>query len=201
MSSTHVANLSGDTPDMTSSSSNPEEAATVGGPNHQAAIMALAARLHDENMRRRQPLQRLKTFIFEGDATAGATARERTRRHTRSCALISRSCALAGLDYVWSDAFVNTHEDSRSWIFNKQSSFISWWDSFLVLGVVYSTAYTPLAIVFWQARWPHHEVIDVALDVLFSLDMLIRFRTSCARAILPSTLASTHCKCTASCTS
>ena len=55
---------------------------------------------------------------------------------------------------------------------------MSWWDSFLVMGVIYSTAYTPLVIVFRQARWSHHQAADAILDVLFSLDMLIRFRTS-----------------------
>ena len=34
------------------------------------------------------------------------------------------------------------------------------------------------AQVFSEARWAHHGTVDVLLDVLFCLDMLIRFRTS-----------------------
>ena len=63
-------------------------------------------------------------------------------------------------------------------IFDPQSELISWWDSFLVLGMIYSTAFTPLAIVFHQARWSGYEAADAILDTMFVLDMLVRFRTA-----------------------
>ena len=75
-------------------------------------------------------------------------------------------------------AFIRSADGHTHCIFDQQSPVVSWWDSYLVFGVIYSTAYTPLVIVFHQAHWTHHEVIDVILDCLFSLDMLIRFRTS-----------------------
>ena len=63
-------------------------------------------------------------------------------------------------------------------IFDHQSSLIAWWNSFLVLGVIYSTAYTPFIIVFHQARWAYHERTDAILDAIFIIDMLVRFRTA-----------------------
>jgi hypothetical protein len=75
---------------------------------------------------------------------------------------------------------VSTYDDSNNqcFVFDQQSAVISWWDSFLVIGVIYSTAYTPLVIVFPQARWRNHQIADVTLDVLFCADMLVRFRTA-----------------------
>ena len=79
---------------------------------------------------------------------------------------------------LWEQAFINSYDHKRHLIFDQHSTVISWWDSFLVLGVIYSTAYTPLAVVFHEARWPQHEVVDVTLDVLFFIDLLVRFRIS-----------------------
>ena len=75
-------------------------------------------------------------------------------------------------------AFIRSYDEHHFCVFDQQSSAIAWWDSFLVLGVIYSTAYTPLVIVFPQARWSYHEAADVVLDMLFTIDMLIRFRTA-----------------------
>ncbi len=63
-------------------------------------------------------------------------------------------------------------------VFRSRSLPIQWWDSFLILGVIYSTAYSPLVIVFPEARWAHHIAIENVLDVLFCIDMIIRCRTS-----------------------
>lgn len=89
--------------------------------------------------------------------------------------------ALAAWDECYAlcdQAFVRSVDGRHCCIFNQHSSAIGWWDSCLVLGVIYSTAYTPLAVVFTQTRWEYHGAIGALLDAAFVLDMIIRFRTS-----------------------
>ena len=123
----------------------------------QAAIMALASKMHFEKKRRRHPLRRLGLAL----CAAGQHLLE------GSHGLWERFCISPASD-----------DGTNRFIFDQQSRFISWWDSFLVLGGIYSTAFTPLIVVFRQARWTNHEVADAILDVLFTFDVVVRFRTS-----------------------
>jgi hypothetical protein len=127
----------------------------VDGPGDQAAMMALATRLHEE-----------------------AQAQKRKRRYIPMAQLSTPFTAFRGM---WNQAFVTSLDmgQGTSWcIFDPQSTFIAWWDTFLIIGVIYSTAYTPLITVFRQAQWSHHEAADTTLDALFIFDMLIRMRTA-----------------------
>ena len=72
----------------------------------------------------------------------------------------------------------DTEQHHRGCIIDQRSPVLHWWDSLLVIGAIYSTAWTPLAVVFQQARWSYHETTDAVLDVVFTFDMLIRFRTA-----------------------
>ena len=119
----------------------------------QAAVMALASKLHLEAQQRKRIIPSLIAAVSNGMQT------------------------------LFEQSFVRMPEMSgtlshRSFIFEPRSPAIAWWDSLLVLGVIYSAAWTPLAIVFQQARWVNHRAVDVALDVLFSIDIAIRFRTA-----------------------
>lgn len=131
-----------------------------------AGMMALASRLHEENLQRQR----------------------RQRRLVTTCHRLARKC------YEESGAFFFGHSRYERalhrGIISHRSRLLAWWDTFLIFGVVYSSAYAPLAIVFPQARWDHHRTCDVILDILFVLDMLIRFRTSYAPCRSPAPLAS-----------
>ena len=103
-------------------------------------MMALATRLHEE-----------------------AQAQKRQRRCITIGQLSTPFTAFRGM---WNQAFVTSLDmgQGTNWcIFDPQSTFISWWDSFLIIGVIYSTAYTPLITVFRQAQWSHHEAADTTL--------------------------------------
>ena len=117
-----------------------------------AALMALASRLHEENRRRRRKCGWLRISLQQTC----------TRLCGRTRLLPSSEAAVAHPHFI----------------FRAGSLPIEWWDTFLILGVVYSTAYAPLCIVFPEARWKHHGAVDILLDVLFCLDMVIRCRTS-----------------------
>ena len=128
------------------------DVATISSSGDQAALMALASRLHSEARRERRLLRRLIR------------------------------CASTTIQGVLGCAFVSSFDersgDFRLFIFDPKSALISWWDDALILGVIYSTAYAPLAVVFPQSRWSGHVAVDVLLDSLFCLDMIVRFRTA-----------------------
>ena len=113
------------------------------------AMMALATKIHEENLRRRQRRPWIRVY------------------HAVLHACTSKVALKEGLK----NAYL---------VFSHRGLFVSWWDSFLILGVVYSTAYSPLAIVFADARWDYHGTVDLVLDILFMMDVMIRFRTSVA---------------------
>lgn len=71
-------------------------------------------------------------------------------------------------------------EGKQACILDPHSRLISWWECLLVIAAIYSTSFIPLTIIFRQARWKHSEDLGILLDFLFTLDMLIRFRTACA---------------------
>jgi hypothetical protein len=119
----------------------------------QAAVMALASKLHIEAQRRKRPARRLLKVISSALQTFLETSFVKTPH-------------------------VSGSRSSQSCIFEPRSPIIAWWDSLLVLGVIYSAAWTPLSIVFQQARWANHRAVDIALDVLFSFDIVVRFRTA-----------------------
>ena len=122
-------------------------------PVDEASSMALAAKLHRDAQRNHRPLSRVKAFVSQ------------------------HLSALQGRSFVFMPEIAGTKQRPFC-IFDQRSPILAWWDSFLVIGVIYSTAWTPLAVVFQQARWPGNKEAGTMLDILFTLDVLIRFRTS-----------------------
>ena len=113
-----------------------------------AEMMALATKLHEEKEIRRRHLQRWPCIALRSN--------------------------LQSLFH---------HDDSigayrHRFVFHSRSDLIAVWNSALIFGVIYSTAYSPLAVVFPEARWTQHDRTETLLDVLFMLDVVIRFRTS-----------------------
>lgn len=97
--------------------------------------------------------------------------------------LLGRSCTQMYMIFLPSHMLLRWWRPfrSRGYIFLKHSTFIQVWDWVVALGAFYSTVYLPLAIVFVQARWKGHTVVDALIDALLIIDVAIRFRTSCAR--------------------
>ena len=118
-----------------------------------AAMMALASKLHEENMRRKRSL-----------------------RHHIAVAITTMKAqwlpAVAAIDGMQDNLPVN------HCIFASRNRLIARWDTLLIFGVLYSSAYAPFAAVFPEARWKHHEGTEVMLDILMCIDMVIRLRTS-----------------------
>ena len=92
-----------------------------------AAMMALASRLHEENLRRQQ-----------GRRLGG---------------LLRTVCdALA----TWMNRNERRVEGTSHRVMSHRSHVIAWWNTFLIVGVIYSSAYAPLTIVFAEAHWSLH---------------------------------------------
>ena len=88
-----------------------------------AEMMALATKLHEEKEIRRRHLQRWPCIALRSN--------------------------LQSLFH---------HDDSigayrHRFVFHSRSDLIAVWNSALIFGVIYSTAYSPLAVVFPEARW------------------------------------------------
>ena len=150
----------------------------------QAAVMALATQLHEETLRQRRPMRRLLNFISEGTLSLPLLCQpSQSSRNGMRLDVCDALFPLAssGCHSLYEQAFVkapDTEQHRGGCIIDQRSSVLHWWDSLLVLGVIYSTAWTPLAVVFRQARWTYHETTDAVLDVVFTFDVLIRFRTA-----------------------
>lgn len=66
----------------------------------------------------------------------------------------------------------------RHFIFLQDSTFIQIWDVMVGIGVAYSTAFLPLALVFVQARFDGHVAVQNFIDASLMIDVVVRFRTS-----------------------
>ena len=66
----------------------------------------------------------------------------------------------------------------RGYIFLERSAGIRSWDLAVAICVSYSTVFLPLALVFEQARWEGHQVLNMMIDTALIVDVIVRFRTS-----------------------
>ena len=95
-----------------------------------ASLMALATKLHEENLRRKRRtiLTRTRTAVQQ---CYDRVKVGRTRVHTSEDGVRTPPC-----------------------VFRSRSLVVDWWNSFLLVGVIYSTAYSPLVIVQCPASEP-----------------------------------------------
>ena len=67
----------------------------------------------------------------------------------------------------------------RKYIFSHSSELISVWDWMLCIFVLYTAIFIPMQLVFPDdIGFEGEEVFGILLDILFMIDILIKFRTS-----------------------
>ena len=66
----------------------------------------------------------------------------------------------------------------RKFLFDPNSSMIMLWDLALSLLALYNAVYMPLELAMPAAGWPGHKAFETLLDVIFMLDVCLRFRVT-----------------------